>query len=125
MDTINFRAEVLQTIDVEIPVDGLEEMRGKNFENLTNPEILELLDAIHPDNVWGKHLHPTNPRADVDNFEVVRTECYGISNWIEIANRYEEEYELMEKIRRQSFEIEKLKKEITALSNDGADEVQI
>ena len=46
MGTIQFRAEISQTIDIEIPVDGLEEMQERNFQNLTNPEILELLDMI-------------------------------------------------------------------------------
>ena len=127
MGTITFRAEVTQTVDVGIFVDGLEKMIDKNFENLTNPEIIELLDAIHPDNLLGEHLVPTNPEADVDNFEVVRTECYELPNWNEIANRYKEKYELMEKIRRQDNKIRKQDDEIKrlkkVLSNDGADKV--
>ena len=125
METIQFRAEVSHTVDVEIPVDGLQKMKDKDFQNLSNQEILELLDAIHPDNVWGEHLVPHNPKADIIDFDVARTECYQLPNWIDIAEKYEEQYELCQKIRRQSFEIEKLKKEITALSNDGANEVQI
>tara|TARA_Y100000593_G_scaffold60178_1_gene111585 strand:+ start:194 stop:571 length:378 start_codon:yes stop_codon:yes gene_type:complete len=125
MGTIHFRADITQTIDIKIPIDGLQEMKDKDFQNLSNQEILELLDAIHPANVWCEHLTPSNPDAVIDNFDIDRIECYDISNWSEIAAKYEKQYELCQRIRTQGFEIEKLKKEITALSNDGADEVQI
>ena len=99
--TIELKGTQEYYITYDVEVEGLEEMEAKGFQDLTDKEVLDLLDVITMGNQDGKlydcvsfQAYSADGAADWESSEMHDVRC-GLPDWEAIAQQYEHRYEVL------------------------------